>query len=143
MVDKQFYESYIYDMLKLQIQNQKKKFVLYPNGEITNLVRDILIDKYDISPVFIVDNIKFDGETVLNLEQASKKTERDMYYMVCSDRDDIYDIIRNNLKLYIKADQIIDLFPKLYDEEFKTKITDLLDLFDNEIEALEKKYVCD
>lgn len=143
MVDKQFYESYIYDMLKPQIQNQKKKFVLYPNGEITNLVRDILIDKYDISPVFIVDNIKFDGETVLNLEQASKKTERDMYYMVCSDRDDIYDIIRNNLKLYIKADQIIDLFPKLYDEEFKTKITDLLDLFDNEIEALEKKYVCD
>ncbi len=143
MVDKQFYESYIYNMLKLQIQNQKKKFVLYPNGEITRLVRDILVDKYGISPVFIVDNINFDGETVLNLEQASQKTESDVYYIVCSDRDDIYDIIRNNLKLYIKSEQIIDLFPKLYNEEFRTKITDLLDLFDNEIEVLEKKYVRD
>lgn len=143
MIDRQLYESYLCDMLGQQIQQGKKSFVLYPNGEITNLVRDILRDKYGISPLFIVDNIKFNGHTVLNLEQASQKTEKDTYYLICSDREDIYDIIRNNLKSYIKEKQIIDLFPKLYSEEFKTKITDLLDLLDSEIDILEKRYACD
>lgn len=143
MIDRQLYESYLCDMLGQQIQQGKKSFVLYPNGEITNLVRDILRDKYGISPLFIVDNIKFNGHTVLNLEQASQKTEKDTYYLICSDREDIYDIIRNNLKSYIKEKQIIDLFPKLYSEEFKTKITDLLDRLDSEIDILEKRYACD
>lgn len=92
MIDRQLYESYLCDMLGQQIQQGKKSFVLYPNGEITNLVRDILRDKYGISPLFIVDNIKFNGHTVLNLEQASQKTEKDTYYLICSDREDIYDI---------------------------------------------------
>ena len=38
----------------------KIKFVLYPNGEITNIVKQVLDNVYNITPVFIVDNYKYD-----------------------------------------------------------------------------------
>lgn len=143
MLEKDLYEKYIYNLLKTYTEQGKKKFVLYPNGDIAGLAADVLIHRFGINPEFVVDNIKFDGERVFSLEQAEKKTEKDMFYLICSDRDDIYDIIRDNLKRHIKTENIIDLFPKLRGGEYKRSVMDMLDCLDKELEAMEKDYVCD
>lgn len=140
MVNAKFYEPYFGAMLKSLIEQGKKKFILYPNGELTNIVKQVLKSEYQLTPVFVVDNLNYDGKEIYNLEQAAKKTEDDMYYLVCSDKVDIYNILRDKLRLYIKNEQIIDLFD-LFPQIDVKKIGDILEELDTEIEKLEGEYV--
>lgn len=134
MIDIGLYKEYIADMLDICIQQNKRKFILYPNGEITSIVRQMLVEVYHISPIFIVDNYKYDEKTVFSFEKAEQMTEEDMYYLVCSDNDLYYDDIRNALKMYIGDAQIIDLFPDIDNKEMACK---LLKEIDEEIENME------
>ena len=111
--DIDLYKEYITGTLDDCIKQNKRKFVLYPNGEITNIVKQVLDNVYNITPVFIVDNYKYDQKSVFNFEKAIHMTENDMYYLVCSDNDLHYDSIRETLKKYIKEEQIVDLFPDI------------------------------
>lgn len=47
---KTLYEEYITGFLKEQIAMGRKRFVLYPNGEIAKMVKQILISQYNIIP---------------------------------------------------------------------------------------------
>lgn len=134
MIDTELYKEHIADMLDICIQQNKRKFILYPNGEITSIVRQMLVEVYHISPIFIVDNYKYDEKTVFSFEKAEQMTEEDMYYLVCSDNDLYYDDIRNALKMYIGDAQIIDLFPDIDNKEMACK---LLKEIDEDIESLE------
>lgn len=134
MIDIGLYKEHIADMLDICIQQNKRKFILYPNGEITSIVRQMLVEVYHISPIFIVDNYKYDEKTVFSFEKAEQMTEEDMYYLVCSDNDLYYDDIRNALKMYIGDAQIIDLFPDIDNKEMACK---LLKEIDEEIENME------
>lgn len=111
--DIDLYKEYITGTLDDCIKQNKRKFVLYPNGEITNIVKQVLDNVYNITPVFIVDNYKYDQKNVFNFEKAVQMTDGDMYYLVCSDNDLYYDNIRNTLRRYVKDEQIVDLFPDI------------------------------
>ena len=113
MIDVDLYKEYITGTLDDCIKQNKRKFVLYPNGEITNIVKQVLDNVYNITPVFIVDNYKYDQKNVFNFEKAVQMTDVDMYYLVCSDNDLYYDNIRNTLRMYVKDEQIVDLFPDI------------------------------
>lgn len=134
MIDIRLYKEYIANMLENCIKQNKRKFILYPNGEITSIVKQMLMEVYDISPIFIVDNYKYDEKTVFSFEKAEQMTEEDMYYLVCSDNDSYYDDIRNTLKMHVKDGQIIDLFPDIDNKEMACK---LLKEIDEEIENME------
>ena len=71
--------------MKKQIDIGRKKFVLYPNGEVAKIVKNILISKYNIVPEYTVDNYSFNGKTILNLEQTKSLQQTDVYYLICSD----------------------------------------------------------
>lgn len=113
MIDVDLYKEYITGTLDDCVKQNKRKFVLYPNGEITNIVKQVLDNVYNITPVFIVDNYKYDQKNVFNFEKAVQMTDVDMYYLVCSDNELYYDNIRNTLRRYIKDEQIVDLFPDI------------------------------
>lgn len=82
---KTLYEEYVSDFLKKQIDIGRKKFVLYPNGEVAKIVKNILIFKYNIVPEYTVDNYSFNGKTILNLEHTKSLQQTDVYYLICSD----------------------------------------------------------
>lgn len=133
MIDVDLYKEYITGTLDACIKQNKRKFVLYPNGEITNIVKQVLDNVYNITPVFIVDNYKYDQKNVFNFEKAVHMTDGDMYYLVCSDNDLYYDNIRNTLRMYVKEKQIVDLFPDINTLECTDNVYRLLQELDDKI----------
>lgn len=135
MVDVDLYKEYIMGMLDKCIHENMTKFVLYPNGEIAGLVKQVLNDRYNMSPVFIVDNFRYDQKNILNLEKAIQMTSNDMYYLVCSDNDSYYEDIRSRLRQYLRDEQIIDLFPDT--KVNKERAYEILKELDEDIENME------
>lgn len=133
MIDVDLYKEYITGTLDDCIKQNKRKFVLYPNGEITNIVKQVLDNVYNITPVFIVDNYKYDQKNVFNFEKAVQMTDVDMYYLVCSDNELYYDNIRNTLRRYVKDEQIVDLFPDINTLEYTDNAYRLLQELDENI----------
>lgn len=133
MIDVDLYKEYITGTLDDCVKQNKRKFVLYPNEEITNIVKQVLDNVYNITPVFIVDNYKYDQKNVFNFEKAVQMTDVDMYYLVCSDNELYYDNIRNTLRRYIKDEQIVDLFPDINALEYIDNACKLLKELDEEI----------
>jgi hypothetical protein len=133
MIDVDLYKEYITGTLDDCVKKNKRKFVLYPNGEITNIVKQVLDNVYNITPVFIVDNYKYDQKNVFNFEKAVQMTDVDMYYLVCSDNELYYDNIRNTLRRYVKDEQIVDLFPDINTLEYTDNAYRLLQELDENI----------
>lgn len=138
---KTLYEEYISIFLKKQIALGRKRFVLYPNGEIAKMVKQILISQYNIIPEYIVDNYTFNGENILNLEQAKKTQQRGVYFLICSDKKNIYNELRIKIKEYIDAEMILDLFPRINNKYLNKEICHKLDELDEDIRCMVKKYV--
>ena len=137
MIDVDLYKEYITGTLDDCVKQNKRKFVLYPNGEITNIVKQVLDNVYNITPVFIVDNYKYDQKNVFNFEKAVQMTDVDMYYLVCSDNELYYDNIRNTLRRYVKDEQIVDLFPDINALEYIDNACKLLKELDEKIADME------
>lgn len=133
MIDVDLYKEYITGTLDDCVKKNKRKFVLYPNGEITNIVKQVLDNVYNITPVFIVDNYKYDQKNVFNFEKAVQMTDVDMYYLVCSDNELYYDNIRNTLRRYVKDEQIVDLFPDINTLDYTDNAYRLLQELDENI----------
>ena len=133
MIEVDLYKEYITGTLDDCVKKNKRKFVLYPNGEITNIVKQVLDNVYNITPVFIVDNYKYDQKNVFNFEKAVQMTDVDMYYLVCSDNELYYDNIRNTLRRYVKDEQIVDLFPDINTLEYTDNAYRLLQELDENI----------
>lgn len=93
----------------------------------------MLDNVYNITPVFIVDNYKYDQKNVFNFEKAVQMTDVDMYYLVCSDNELYYDNIRNTLRRYVKDEQIVDLFPDINTLEYTDNAYRLLQELDENI----------
>lgn len=126
MLNKELYKEYLYEMLDKEVESGKSKFIVYPNGAIAGYIVDILKERFQISPCFAVDNGNFDGKNVLNLDQASGQNKDDYYYLICSDRRDIYKAIRKRIYDAIPREQIIDLFPSEQNEREKENTLKIL-----------------
>lgn len=134
MLNTDLYAGHIKEILDEHVQQNKRKFVIYPNGEISQLVIRILKDEYKITPQFIVDNYRHNQENIFSLEQADKLFGNDMYYLICSDNEMYYAEIRNMLKLHVRQEQIIDLFPISDVKHYTKKAETMLENFDKEME---------
>ena len=107
---KYVYEQAIKVFEKLIVE-EKCQIVLYPNGEITRFVKDFLKEKYNIDVQYVIDNKKYNGKDILNLEQAARKDNSNIYFIICSDNAMYYKEIRENIYKYFNKKQIIDMFP--------------------------------
>lgn len=126
----EMYHEYISRQFEDMIVCEKNKYVIYPNGYIANIVKEVLMEKYGIEPEYIVDNYVYDGKNVLNLEQARTRSDMYTYYLVCSDKDDIYDEIREKLRQYVDDKNIVELFPREVSNQYIDNVNNILDIID-------------
>lgn len=69
MIDVDLYKEYITGTLDDCVKKNKRKFVLYPNGEITNIVKQVLDNVYNITPVLSLIIISMTRRTCLTLKK--------------------------------------------------------------------------
>ena len=125
-------------------ENKEKKYVIYTNGIGGKMVRDYLETEFHIYPEYIIDNLKYDGVNVLNLEQARMRKNENVYFLICSWHIDYYVDIREKIYREFSKEQIIDLFPNWIIEKVlptKKEICDMLSYVDKYIKEMEKE-VC-
>lgn len=128
---------YIYQHVKNSLDELIKvkgyrKYVLYPNGEITRFVKDFLREEYQLEEEYVIDNLNYNGQDVLSIEQAKRKSNDGVIFLICSDNIIYYDEIRRVIYENIEHKQIFDIFPvnradMLPDDYEIRKILDYLD----------------
>ena len=90
----------------------KNKFVIYTNGMGGKLAREYLKTEFGIIPEYTIDNKRYNGSDILNIEQAQKRNNKSVYFLVCSWHPDYYDEIRRVIYEAFPNEQIIDIFPR-------------------------------
>ena len=103
------------------LREGKHKFVIYTNGTGGKLVKEYLESEFGISPEYIIDNKVYDGKEVLNMQQAKKRDNKGIYFLICSWHNDYYDEIRKDIYDAFPKKQIIDLFPRTGEKKLPTK----------------------
>lgn len=105
----------VYKAVKKQIQmvGSDIKFIIYPFGEIGAMVKGILNGIFNIQEAFIIDrDLAGIGDNIYSIEYL-KNIECSQYFVLFSSNDDSsYYILRNNLKMYVQEENIIDIFPR-------------------------------
>lgn len=99
-------------LLRHRILDEKKKIVIYTNGMGGKLARKYLLHEFGICPEYTIDNKLYNGEDVLNIEQAKKRDNRNSCFLICSYNNDFYDEVRDPIYKAFPEEQIIDLFPR-------------------------------
>lgn len=105
--------SYVSEEIRYFLKNNIEKdrhYVLYPNGEEAAEVKRQLLEDYDISPVFTIDNFHNNGNDILSLDEAVNRIGDDTKVLICSDRANIYFELRQALYNKIPKDKILDIF---------------------------------
>ncbi len=95
------------------VKQGKRKFIIYPFGELGIITKTILNGKYGIQEKLIIDNGL--SKTNSNIKPITHLNEIDCSDYIClvaSDHEDYYDEIRETIKKYIPIDRIVDMFPK-------------------------------
>ncbi|GEM_PF-6028176 len=114
-------QNYIENLIKELISNNINTFILYPYGEVSEFVSPI-INKYNGTIKYYIDNYKNDGKFILSIEQAIKNKMGNEVILICNINEKYYNEIRENIYRAFPKDKIIDLFPKVVMLEDSTNI---------------------
>ncbi len=107
--DKMAYE------IKLKILQENLEVALYPYGNIGRNTKEIL-EKYDIAVKLAVDKNSKDSELLVVKIEELKDIDCSKYlFVICSNRGDIYDEIRGNIKKYVCENNIYDLYSDYFE----------------------------
>ena len=104
-------ENKIISTISKEVARGRKRFIIYPFGEIGRQVKDILNNYFHITEDLIIDN---GGKTkeVYPTEYLSSYDLTDKYVLICSNRNDIFLEIREAISSYVPQKRIIDIFEK-------------------------------
>ena len=114
-------QNYIENLIQELISNHIHTFILYPYGEVSEFVSPI-INKYNGTIKYYIDNYKNDGKFILSIEQAIKNKMGNEVILICNINEKYYNEIRENIYRAFPKDKIIDLFPKVVMLEDSTNI---------------------
>lgn len=96
--------------IKLKILQEKLEVVLYPYGNIGRNTKKFL-NEYDIEVKFAVDkNAKDSDIPTVKIEKLKEMDCSRYLFVICSDRGDIYDELRENIRKYVCENNIYDLY---------------------------------
>ena len=124
-----------------KIDSKEKKFVIYTNGVVGRFAKEYLKQEYNIDVAFVIDNKAYNGQDILNLEQAKKRNESNLVYLICSDNLDFYDEVREAIYKVLPKEQIIDVFSTVNKKDLPTEeqIVEVLKQIDECLENMEKQ----
>lgn len=85
---------------------------IFPYGYQGEIANRLLQQKFGIKPKYVIDNkwSKFNSN-IISLETLGKIDNENLIVFIASDRNDIYDEIRDEINRYISKGTVIDLFP--------------------------------
>lgn len=120
------------------VDEGKNKFVIYTNGMGGKLAREYLKTEFSIVPEYTIDNKAYNGKDILNIDQAKKRNNQNVYFLICSWHPDHYDEIRRAIYEAFPREQIMDIFPCTA-LPTKKEISSVLHYIDNFIRDLEEE----
>lgn len=92
------------------IDNDKKQFVIYPYGNNGVTIKHYLKDRFDISPVMIIDNKYCNyNEKIQNREYLRKNYNEQMVIILTIEDENLNNILIKELLEYVAAEQIINI----------------------------------
>ncbi len=77
------------------------------------LVKEYLKSEFSIFPEYTIDNKKYNGIDILSIDQAKKRNNENVYFLICSWHNDLYEQIRLPIYNTFPKEQIIDVFPRI------------------------------
>ena len=93
-----------------------KDIAIYPFGKIGHIVKDVLNKDFRITERMIIDNkVSMQDDRIRNLKQLTKEEIEECIFLITSDNEDFYEEIRLELKKYVPAAQIFDMFDRVRD----------------------------
>lgn len=97
--------------IKLKMLQKNLEIALYPYGNIGKNTKEML-EQYDITVKFAVDKNSKDSKFPIVKIDKLKNIDCSKYlFVICSDRWDIYDELRDNIRKYVCESNIYDLYP--------------------------------
>lgn len=97
--------------IKLKVLQENLEVAVYPYGNIGRDTKDFL-EQYDICVRFAVDRNPQDSEIPTVRIEELKDIDCSKYlFVICSNRGDIYEEIRGNIRKYVSDNNIYDLYP--------------------------------
>ncbi|MCI8927326.1 MAG: hypothetical protein HFI96_06360 [Lachnospiraceae bacterium] len=107
------------DIAKAEIRKQlelgRKRFAIYPYGQVGVLVKYILNNYFEIHEEYIIDNGQADSKNIFRIQDI--QYEKDIYFLICSVNSGSYVQVRRNILEKIPSENIIDLFGNVYEYE--------------------------
>lgn len=113
--------------IKEKIKQGKKNYIIYPNGNFGITIKQTL-KELDGNVEFCIDNKKYDGITVLNIQQAVDRGIGDCTILIASNNSNYYNEIRENIYKVFPKESILDLYSKSYELTEEDVDNCLLDL---------------
>jgi len=88
--------------------------VIYPFGELGMEIKRILNEQYGINEKCIVDNELAKINTkIYFLEQITPEMAKENVFIISSDNNKFFEEIREQIRLYVPEENIVDAFPKV------------------------------
>lgn len=105
--------SYISNLLKGYIDQKVNKFVIYPFGSNGVNVKNVLMDYFNLKPLYIVDNeySKYNS-LIINKEELRSIYQQDMYVILTVENQDINKKMLKELSQFVPQANIINLVKK-------------------------------
>lgn len=89
------------------------RFAIYPFGEQGKICKSILNVYFGIQEHLIIDNVLAkEYERIKILDELSDSDLKDVIVLITSDREDIYDELREQLYQKVPCNQCVELFPR-------------------------------
>lgn len=101
--------------IKLKTLQEQLEVALYPYGNIGRNTKKFL-ERNDIKVKLAVDKNSKDSEILtVNIEKLKEIDCSKYLFVICSNRGDIYDELRKNIRKYVCENNIYDLYPDYYE----------------------------
>lgn len=105
--------EYIRAVVKEEIDNGYKKFIICPMGKWGKMGKEILLE-FGIEPVFCVDSYEFDNKEIYEMDVLSGLQE-DARCLLMTQRIDVKKALIPEIERYIENFKIVDVFKRIDD----------------------------
>lgn len=105
-----FSRKLIIEKIKRCVDSDNSRFVIFPYGENGQNVKKILLDYFDLEPLFIVDDEFFKyNKKIINYEEFVKKYDENMIVILTAEDEALNTELYITLKEFVVEEKIINL----------------------------------
>ena len=123
-------------IIKKLIAEGHNRFIIYTYGMGGESIQKLL-EELDAQLLYIIDNKKYNGKTIFNLEQAKEKDNSDALVLICTCNPEFFQEVRKPLYQVFPEKMIVDLFsesePEISEEGIQEIISTIVKEYNLEV----------